>query len=263
MFNAIYFVYDGVYSGDYDLKIATIDGDNIETTSVFSPTLTLAKGAKSKRFFYSGIDYEDSPQYQFSILSDKPISAARRREVLSWLVGRHEFKKLYVHQPEYDDIYFNCIFNVVDLIYVNGNCHGFQLTAKFDSIYCYGKPTVCTVNLGSTETSATVSILNKSDVLDDYVYPKVEIAGITGGTGNISIKNETDGARTTKYNAVQSTEKVVIDNELKIIDSNLGGNKLGNFNLNWLRLKKGENQLKITGKGTVTITCPQYIMLGF
>lgn len=263
MFNAIYFAYDGIYSAEYGLYIASINSEFVQTTNVFSPSLKLGKGARSKRFFYSGIDYEDSPQYQFSILSEEKIPDVKRREVLSWLVGRNEFKKLELDQEEYHDIYFNCIFTAVDLIYVGGNCYGFTLTAKFDSPYCYGIPDVTKINL-EDGNSREVEIYLDCDVLDDYVYPTISFCK------DITIKNLTDNERLTEYRNVAGNEaKVIIDNELKIIDAvdskgkQINGHRLSNFNLNWLRLKKGENKLEITGEGEVVITCPRYILLGF
>lgn len=263
MFNAIYFTYDGVYSGEYGLYIASTNGEFIQTTSVFSPTLSIGKGVKSKRFFYSGIDYEDSPQYQFSILSEDAIPEDERRKILAWLLGRNEFKKLYIDQEEYQDVYFNCIFTAVDLIYVGGYCHGFTLTAKFDSPYCYGTPETLTVNL-IKDTPTNIEIYLDCDVVDDYVYPTLSF------TKDITIKNKTDGSRITGYENVAANEsKIVIDNELKIIEgfdlngASFSGHRLSNFNLNWLRLKKGKNELELTGEGEVTITCPRYILLGF
>lgn len=263
MFNATYFTYDGIYSGDYGVQIASLESDNIETTSVFAPTLSIEKGVKSKRFFYSGIDYEDSPQYKFSILSEEKIPEAKRREVLSWLVGRNEFKRLELDQEEYHDVYFNCIFTAVDLIYVGGCCYGFTLTAKFDSPYCYGIPKTVSVNL-EKDTSMDIEIYLDCDIVDDYVYP------ILSFSKDITIKNLTDGARITKYENVATNEaKIIIDNELKVINAidatgaSIPGHRLSNFNLNWLRLKKGENKLEIMGSGEVTITCPRYILLGF
>lgn len=256
MFNATYFTYDGIYSGDYGIQIASLESDNIETTSVFAPTLSLSKGARSKRFFYSGIQYEDSPEYQFSILSEREIPDTERRKILSWLVGRKEFKKLRIHQQEFDDVYFNCIFTAADIVYVRGRCFGFTVTAKFDSPYCYGKPTKKTITC-TAGTPAALTIYNKSDVLDDYVYPTITFSE------NVSIRNITDGSRVTSYSGVKSLETITIDGELKIVNSNLGGDKLSNFNLNWLRLKPGKNELEITGQGEVTITCPQYLLLGF
>lgn len=256
MFNAIYFTYDGVYSGNYGLKIASMNREYVETTTAFAPTLSLAKGAKSKRFFYSGIDYEDSPEFQFSVFSEEKIGDLQRREILSWLTGRNQFKKLYIHQEEYNDVYFNCIFKNVDIIYVGGDCHGFALTAKFDSNYCYGRPITITKTL-TGGTPLSVSVYNNSDVVDDYVYPTLTFKG------DISIKNQTDNGRITKYQDAEPNETITIDNELKIVSSTIGGDKLSNFNMNWLRFKKGANNLEITGTGQVTIVCPQYILLGF
>lgn len=258
MFNAIYFTYDGVYSGDYGLYIASIDGEYVQTTSVYAPTLNIAKGIKSKKFFYSGIDYEDAPEYQFSLMSQTEIPDIARRDILSWLVGRKGFKRLYMHQKEYFGIYYNCIFTTVDIIYVGGKCHGFTLTAKFDSPYCYGEPTQKKITLAKG-VSQTIAFHNESDVLDDYVYPTLTFSK------DISIVNQSDGSRVTSYSGVETDkgEIITIDNELKIVDSTVGGDKLSNFNLNWLRFKKGINKLVISGEGEVTISCPKYILLGF
>jgi len=59
------------------------------------------------------------------------------------------------------------------------------------------------------------------------------------------------------------TESIEIDNELKIITSNIGGDKLGEFNLNWLRLMRGPNEIRIRINGTCTIEWPMLVKIGF
>ena len=62
---------------------------------------------------------------------------------------------------------------------------------------------------------------------------------------------------------LRNTETITVDNELKIIESTIGGDRLSHFNKNWLRLQHGVNMLQITFKGTMTITVPTYAMIGF
>ena len=260
MFNATYFTYDGVYSGAYGLQIASFDSETVEDTSVFAPTLNIVKSARSRRFLHNGIEYDDAPEYTFSIISQEAIPDGERREILTWLVGRNDFKKLQMHQPELEDYYYNCVFTNVDMIYVRGRCHGFTVTAKFDSIFAYGKPKV--IRITGTGSAQTVKIINNSDIPDDYVYPIVSFTMTQ--EGNVSIVNTSEVVTSEfKFTGVRNTETITVDNELKIIESTIGGDRLSLFNKNWLRLQHGVNVLQITFKGTMTITVPTYAMIGF
>lgn len=260
MFNATYFTYDGVYSGAYGLQIASFDSETVEDTSVFAPTLNIVKSARSRRFLHNGIEYDDAPEYTFSIISQEAIPDGERREILTWLVGRSDFKKLQMHQPELEDYYYNCVFTNVDLIYVRGRCHGFTVTAKFDSIFAYGRPKVIT--LTGNGTMQTVKVINTSDIPDDYVYPLVSVT--MSEAGNVTILNTSEPVQAAfQFVGLRNTEQITVDNELKIIDSTIGGDRLSCFNKNWLRLQHGVNILQITFKGTMTITVPTYAMIGF
>ncbi len=260
MFNATYFTYDGVYSGAYGLQIASFNSDTVEDTSVFAPTLNIAKSARARRFLHNGITYDEAPEYTFSIISQEAISDLQRREMLTWLVGRNDFKKLQMHQPEFEDYYYNCVFTSADLIYVRGRCHGFTVTAKFDSIFAYGRPKKVTVT--GNGTAQTVKIFNNSDIPDDYIYPTVSFTMTE--EGDVTILNTSEIIQAAfKFTGLRNTESIVVDNELKIIESTIGGDRLSCFNKNWLRLQHGANVLQITFKGTMTITVPTYAMIGF
>lgn len=281
MFNARYFTYDGVFSGIYGLMLADFDDSSVIETAAFSPVLYANKPVSLPRFYHGGIVYESVPQHQFSIVSQYPISDVIRREVLSWLVGRREFKPLKIHQPDLDAYEYRCVFTDIQIIYVNGHCHGFRLTANFDSPYQHGEP-VTTEEL-TVSGSQTIQLINQSDILDDYVYPTIKFKASTASTldaeavawarsqkgvevGNydICVINETDStSRRFIFAGLMPNEVITVDNEIKHISSNISGEKLTNFNKNWLRLRQGENLLNISMNGTVEITCPTYVALGF
>ena len=51
MFNATFFTYDGVYSGSYGLKIASIkENSAVNETSYITPEIISAKPTQSKKF---------------------------------------------------------------------------------------------------------------------------------------------------------------------------------------------------------------------
>lgn len=268
MFNALYFEYDGVFSGDYGLRIADMKNSKTETSPVATLTANTVKPSKKRKFVYYGVECNSPPTRTFQILAETPISDVVRREVISWLLGRGEFKKLVIYQPDLRDYYFNCIFSNVSLIYLHGNCIGFELTATFDSIYAYGQPKSYTITGNGSEQ--TIEVFNESDIIDDYVYPTVSFRMTRalpdqdgdGKTKAISIINTTDSTtREFYFTELSSNTEYAVDNELKII-SPRQGNLLGSFSKKWLRLHKGRNILKIKINGEVTIECPQYAILG-
>lgn len=256
MFNATYFTYDGVFSGTYGLIMADFDDSAVVETPAFSPTLSTIKPVSVDRFFHNGVTYESAPTHQFSVISETEIPDFIRREILSWLIGRSRFKKLQIHQTDLQEYYYNCVFTDAEIIYVNGRCHGFRITANFDSQYAYGEETKWTGGAGTH----TITLENKSDIKDGYVYPIVEFTG-----GSIDIVNSTDDAqRHFMFSGLNSDEIVTVDNEMKHISSNAGGTKLENFtSKKWLRLRPGYNTLTVVASGKFTITCPHYAMIGF
>lgn len=289
MFTATHFMYDGVFSGVYGLLIADFDGKSVVETESFSPTLNTINPVMSPRFYHNGVRYENPPQCQFSVISETEISDIIKREILSWLVGRSEFKKLQILQPDFEGYYYNCVFTNVDIIYINGKCHGFRLTAVFDSHYARGDDTSVSLTTGIN----TVKICNNSDIIDGYTYPRIsftvsgsnnsddaavnwvktqkELATVNANGAitplenyNICIINKTDDSnRRFIFAGLRNNEKITVDNEAKFISSDIAGCKLGNFNKNWLRLRPGYNELQIDIKGTGEITCPCYAMIGF
>ena len=260
MFNATYFIYNGTLSALYGLKIASFDGSNSpQETAIFSPNITTAKAKNMRRFYSSSIDFDSPPEMNFSVVSETVINNIAKREILAWLTSGNDFKKLEIMENDGESYYYMCKFSQISEITVGGFCVGFNLVATLDSYYQYGKSTVATLEDGE-HNEAVLNIINKSDINDDYVYPAVSFKLSAGNT--IKIVNITDDdTRVFEFVGVPENTTITVDNDLKIIDGQ--GVLLSNFNKNWLRLKKGTNVLKITGNGSVTITCPQLMLVGF
>lgn len=276
MLRATYFTYDGVYSGDYGLKIATLNSEPLNETTYIEPSIVTSIPAKAKKFFYQDIKYEAPPTYEFSILRDEPMPDVMQREILTWLDARRGFKELIIHQPEFADYTYKCIFTVVSIIYHMGQCVGFNLRAMFDSIYHYGKATT-TKKIYGDGTVKTIEVYNNSDVIDEYVYPlvvfktenyfdngEVDEDGNKLNNCNILIYNDSDDEdREFKFNGVALKSEISINNELKIITCENDAGLLSKFNKKWLRLKKGKNILRVQFSGELEIICPLYVKIRF
>lgn len=256
MITATQFIYDGVHSGVYGLLIADFNDSNIGENSAFSPSFSALKVPQIRRFFHGGVSYDAPQTFEFSIISKEIITAGQRSEILSWLIGRNSFKKFQFDHEDWDIFTYYCVFTNASTIYVNGECHGFRLTATFDSPYARGAAT----SVSTVAGTHTIKINNKSDIKDEYTYPVVEFTG-----ESISIVNKTDDSnRAFVFEGLQSGETVTVDNETKIIKSSMSGEKLSNFkSKKWLRLKPGINELVVVSKGNVKITCPWYATIGY
>lgn len=256
MFSAKYFIFDGQMSANYGLQIVDFDDNVVKEFDAFSPTLSLQKVPGLLRFFHGGVEYDSAPTCEFSVLSETEIPAVLRSEILSWLVGRNSFKEIQFVEGDADEYVYRCVFTSVKTIRVNERCHGFRLTAQFDTPYARGIPTRVTVEAGTHN----VTINNQSDIIDAYTYPIITFSG-----GSVDVVNTTDDPqRHFTFSGLSDAEIVTVDNEVRYISSSAGGEKLSNFtSKNWLRLRKGVNVLTIVASGTVTITCPHYAMIGF
>ena len=273
MLNATEFTYDGIPSSQYELKIASFNSDNTQEVQYLSPAITAVKSKKSKRFFYAGVSYENLPTYTFSVLKDTQgdenfITDQERREILGWLMDRKGFKDLLIHQPDRYQYIYRCIFSDVQIIYRNGYCVGFTLTATFDSPYCYFE------RLSRKMTSdgadyVTYTVDNTySDLWDDYTYPiiKFKPTGLIDTDKLIRVYNETDdvdGIRNFTFTGTSGdlNAEIVVDNEFKTIEGT--GVDLNNFNKNWLRLRHGVNILKVKINGTFEVSVRTYMKMGF
>lgn len=257
MFNATYFRYDGQWSGTYGLKIVDFDDNNVKETEAFSPTLSIQKVPGSLRFYHSGIEYDSAPACEFSVVSEQELTGDMRSAILSWLIGRKQFRPMQFEDGDNDEYTYYCVFTSAKTIWINGHCHGFRLTAQFDSPFARGKST--TVSVEGVDTFV-VDIRNKSDIVDDYTYPIVSFKG--GGVDIVNLSDDED--RHFTFSGLDENELVLVDNELKYISSSSGVSRLSNFtSKKWLRLIHGTNTLRIVSSGEVAITCPHYAMIGY
>lgn len=266
MFSALDFMYDGIYSGNYGLKIASFDNNALKETPYITPDVVVTKSSRGTRFFYEGIKYNAPPTLDFSILSETPIHDGILSEILSWLDSRKGFRELVIFQSYLDETKYNCIFTIKDIIYHGGSCIGLNITATFDSIYQYGIPIVrefiCSYGVDDNFEPIEFNIYNNTEAFDEYTYPIVEFTTLDG---NIEIVNKTDDVnRVFKFSNLQPNSILTIDNEIKTIESDINELCLDKFDgRNWMRLVKGNNEIEIKLNGIIKITVPQRIKIRY
>lgn len=96
---------------------------------------------------------------------------------------------------------------------------------------------------------------------DYYFYPQLNITIGTGAT-TFSLTNVTDSNRQFTITGLSEGEILTVRNDLKIIESNVHTNLVGNLTGHrWFRLLSGVNQIMLTTSATLSVTA-QYPILG-
>ncbi len=273
MLQATEFTYDGVYSGLYGLKIATLDGSYMDETAYATPNITTAKSPNQKRFYYTDSQYESPPTFNFSIISPTPIPDGVQREIMAWLDNRRGFRPLIFMQPGLDQYTYNCVITIAGIHYHAGNVIGYNLSILFDSPY-HLKATRNVIVTSDGAAPKEVRLHNGSDIRDDYVYPVVTFTSngtftSDGGVANCNIEiiNTTDDKERRFVFAGLDTGggvTLTVDNERKLITGNKGDFYLENFvDKKWLRLRHGVNYVTVRVNGQATFSYPEYAKIRF
>jgi len=96
-----------------------------------------------------------------------------------------------------------------------------------------------------------LKINNSTNTDDEYYFPILEIENL--GQGEIIIENTSIDREALVLKYLELNEKIVVDNLLYVVQNTDGVNRFDCCNRSWLRLKKGENLLKFTGKYNVVV----------
>lgn len=257
------FNYYGKSSDDFHLCICGIEE---ERDAPLALDRELEKGDTNryrKQANHFGTKYSDvlaftihiikDPEY-YTLFEDQSFTRSELRTVTSWLTGP-QFPSLF-HMYDYNDTleepidYFGLFTNIESYCY--GGLYGLKLTFTCDSPYGYSEEKVITALCQET---TTVKVENRSDELEDYLYPVIEI--IPGSAGRVTITNKTDGGRSITLSLNQNLavtmdcQKLMIHDHVGLIDfADLG---FGDEDtVYWPRLAHGSNEIEVLGDCTIT-----------
>ena len=251
------FIFNSVPCEAYELEMYNI-GSTGQGGGEFASTVSIEEevvGNRWKPYFY-GTKYEDKLELEMvfgvnqrRLDEEKYLDRFEINEIATWLTGHNDYKWLEIDQLDTQHYRYRCMCTGLSIISYGRVPMALQATFICDSPYAYMYPQEFTYTVNGT---LTISFFNQSSV-NGYYMPDLEISQ-AGGT--FSIKNVTDGNRIfslTGYPA--SCTHVYVDNDHGVITNNQDLNLYPYFNYNFFRLKRGFNELQITGSGTLTIKC--------
>ena len=251
------FIYDGVGSWLYGLRICWFDSDEWRYTGGSAMEYTTDKAARSLKTVYLNAVPGDVLEFDLEVICEREMNTVQAQVVKDWLFGQITPKKLQVFRKDLQDVYFTCLLNEPEDSQSNGN-NGWKFTVVCNAGGAWETPRAYTY---TPTNGQAITLYNKSGN-NDYTYPDVSFT-LGNGSTTFSIKNESDNNRLFSFEGLTGGEVISIDGGTKIITSSLGANRLPNFNKNFLRLKRGANKLVCTGAvDNLTITIENFRRLG-
>ena len=253
------FVYDGKSCDDFDLMLADADG-NAQGEGRFASAVSIVEETSPQRWkpFFYGTRFEDKLQLTLvCTLNNTRLDAQEflsRQEldnIATWLTGHSEYKWLTIDQEDLSGVRYECIVTELSILESGNEPYGIFIVATCDGPYAYRTtPTVTTKELAG-ETQLTIENTSSHN---GYFKPVVEFE--PSGEGDLTIVNNSDNGRAfTLTDIPGSVTNVRIDSERCLVECDQDIDLYGNCNFKFLRLKRGDNDLKVTGNGTLKITC--------
>ena len=253
MFYGSEFTFAGESSLMYGLRIYSTVNSNSQSDVSFGNKASITETRINNRIqpIHFGVNYHDDP-LSFNLIfgSLKALSRFDLEEISLWLTGYQDYQWLSIGQADLSHVQFRCLITDLTPITIGNLPYAFQATVTCDCPYAYSYPFEYTYEING-ETS--ILFTNKSTTRE---YLKPDLYYVSGsGTTSLSIVNADDDNREFLIEDIPTISYVSVDNTNGIIkDEKLGYNLYGGFNFNFFRLVQGDNNLTVTGTGTLTIS---------
>lgn len=241
-----YFEFDGKKSFDMGFSNVRTSNSDAKRELIGKHRISTTRLLNGRMSFIKGIEKEPLT-FSLTIMPEDggPWTEELFKRLVSWLVT-DDYKPFVSGDNPSAICYAKCVsdlnwqgyydYGTIDLEFeTNGN--GFFTRPAYVSYTVEGEKTF---------------FLNNSSVPNQVNYPQIEITK-RGSAGKVELVNHTENDRTTSLSQVNKDEKIVLDNEYHLIQSETPFDFYGErFNKTWFRLLPGNN--KITVKGDCEIT---------
>ena len=234
-----YFSFNGIYSRKYGYKLVTLD-DGLESIFGLDININKEKGANNQDIYYGDSSNDMKLTITFAKVDEFNIPMKFTREELkfiaNWLFNKKEYLPF-----ECDGLVYYVKF-IKGTRWDNGAMRGY-ITLEMDILNGIAYEPIEEVI--QTITNEGYVYINNNSTATDIIYPNYEFIIKTGN--EITITNETTG-QVVSFNALQTNEKITVDNNIKDMKSSIGLNRnvYSLSNKNWLYLANGDNAIKIT-----------------
>lgn len=268
-FEGCEFIFDGVSSHTYGLVIYNLGTNSQDSNFTYPSTgnlLTERIPHHNSSFFY-GAPEENVAEFSLvfgaspeSYDTHEPINRWEAQEIASWLTKHDSYKWLEIEQYDLHPYRYRCLISELEALFIGGEHWGFKCTVTCDSPYGYTYPEETAISVEGSDLN--VLFFNKSTSNNDF-YPLMEIK--MNGGDSITVENLefTDSSfQLTELPAQSYTVRIDNDNQTITSDDVPDFNFYEHFNFQFLRFKRGDNRLKLSGTGQVKFICSYPVNIG-
>ncbi len=183
------------------------------------------------------------------------------REVLRQLTGFRGYKKMQIYSYVFDELIYFYV-RVTNVFYrkSSGKVAGIILQMECDSQFAWSKDFH---SVYQVQSEKPFLFYNSSDDLYNYLLPKVIIQSASP-IPHLEITNLSDHGWTTVIKNIKANEIITMDSKNEILVSSASDRIiLNDFNMHFIRLLSGKNQLKANTDITMTFNFKLPRKVGF
>lgn len=266
-FHGCSFSFDGIPCEEYGLMVydfsSYAQGD-IPLPSAGEP-VTERLERKYRSFLY-GLKQNAPLEFSFvfglqepSIDAHDPLDRWDIEVIASWLTGHDTYRWLEIEQPDMETFRYRCVISELRIVTSGMESWAFSCKASCDSSFAYLHPQ--TVSYQARGGPQTVSLFNRS-TYNGYYYPLTEMR-FSGGDF-CRITNHSDGGRVFSLEGLPKGAPLTVwvDHDNQVITNSLGINLYSHCNLQFFRLRRGDNELVLEGDCEIVISCEFPVNVG-
>jgi phage-related protein len=243
MFKGVDFIFDGVPSETYGVKIGAFNLRSPEITlSGLQRSIEEYRIKRRSKPIFQGVEIREKLEFDLLLFSEVEIDTYDRQFIDSWL-HQQNYRFFSIVQSDFEGLYFNCIITSSEKVEVGNIPYAKMMHVVCDDAYVYSNE--YEYNFTSTSTPKNVEIRSRSNI-NDYLYVEDMTITTTSAT-TVKITNNTDNTRLFEITGLSSGETITVDNDNKILTSSNSNNRVGNFNKKWFRLLPQKNIIRLEG----------------
>lgn len=241
------FIFNGIESSVMNIRLVDTEEKNILMNygAVYTDNLAIENTFGGIPLYSKEYEKPEEITLQFCLVDElgEPIewTSEKQQKIVDWLV-RDEFCE-FISYDSPNLIYYLKATKVKREF-------NYQKKGMLNITYQPYYHSPIQKNVSILKGSGNLNIFNQ-EKRREFIYPVIEISN---ATGVISIKNNSiKDSQSFEIKDLEQDDKVRIDCSMYVIEGNNKKDYFSMLNREWLKIKKGENTLSITGNGTVKI----------
>lgn len=251
MYKSYEFTFADTPASIYGMFVCDIGGKNHDDNE-FGNKANIVERRIANRItpLHYGVRYHDAPlTFTLIFASEEYMDRYQIQEVSNWLTGYQEYQWLSIDQPDMEHIQFRCLIQSLTPISIRWFPIAFEAKVICDCPYGYSYPFEEKISVSGT---SAYRFYNDSTIKEN-LRPELQII-LASGCKNFSITNQTTGT-SIEFKALPCGGiTILVDNENEILRDSYDQYDLYEyFNFQFLEFASGDNQLLISGVGTVII----------